>query len=149
VVLKMVGYNGNVGRTGVLLDMLHLLTGVSTRHNRAIRDVNEWLATIKKFLNIYDLYGSANFNLLFENAGKAKFDLTAIAYKARPLIKESKNIKGKQISPLILEIYTSIEDLRRTLINPSLYNEELTEVVLSLRLSFEKLQDTLSDTEYR
>ena len=137
-----------MGKLGAFLDTLNLLSGVSARHNRALRDANDCAGTIQKFLTTYDLYGSSNFGLLLENVGKAKFDLTAIAYRARLLIKTVKNIKGQQVSPLISEIVTSVENLRRALIDPSLYGENLSEVILSFRISFEKLQDALSDIEY-
>jgi hypothetical protein len=103
---------------------------------------------VQKFLTLYDLYGSPNFDSLSKNIGEAKFDLTAIAHKARPLIHTAKNIKSPQVSPLITELSTSVENLRRALIVPSIHDEELSEVVQRLLASFEKLQDALSAAEY-
>ncbi|MFC1965067.1 hypothetical protein ACFLWG_03600 [Chloroflexota bacterium] len=79
--------------------------------------------------------------------GKAKFDLIVIAYKGRLLIKAGRNIKDRQVSSKVSEIVNIAENLRRVLIDPSLHGEKLSEVILNLRISYEKLQDALSDIE--
>jgi hypothetical protein len=137
-----------VGIFRAFFDALNSLAGVSTRHNRALRDVKDWSATIQKFLSEYNLYGSPSLDTLLENIGKAKVDLTSIAYRAHPLIKATKHIKGKQVSPLITELVEAVESLRRALIHASKYDTNLGKDVLGLRTSFEKLQETLSDIVY-
>jgi hypothetical protein len=129
--------------------MLNYLTGISKRHNRALRDVRDWAATVQRFLTRYDLYGSPNFDSLFKDINEAKLDLTTIAYRARTLIKTGNDVKGQKISPLMVSLVTNVENLRRALINPSLHETRLGEDILSLLMSFEKLQETLSDVEYR
>ena len=137
-----------MGKLRVLLDALNSLTGISARHNKALRDIKDWVITVQKFLTVYDLYGSPNLDSLIENIGKAKFDLTAIAHKARPLINTAKNIKGEQMVSLIVDLTENVGNLRRTLINPSLQDVILKKDILSLLTSFEKLQDALSGTDY-
>ena len=127
--------------------MLNLLSGTTTRYNKALREVSEWSGTIQKFLTVFDLYGSSNLSLLLKNIGDAKFDLTAIAYKGRPLINMARKIKGQQISPLVSEILDSVENLRRYLLNPTLQNKKINETIINLRTSYEKLKDMLSKIE--
>ncbi len=132
----------------VISDILNSVTGTSKRHNRALHDVEDWIITVQSFLNTYDTYGSRTFDALIENIGKAKIDLTAIYYKSRFLVNKAKNIKDKQVLPLIEEITKNVGNLRRSLGNP-LLQDTLTEAILGLRTSFEKLRDALSDIEYK
>lgn len=117
-----------------------------------MRDVKDWTTTVQRFFSTYDLYGNPSFDSLFINIGEAKFDLTAIAYRARLLIKTANNIKGQhkgqQVSPLNAELTDRVEDLRRALINPSLRDAKVSQVTPGLLMSFEKLQDAISDIEY-
>ncbi len=126
---------------------LKLLSGITTRHNKALREVNEWAGAIQKFLTTYDLYGSPDGNRLLENTGNAKFDLTAIAYKGRPLINRARRIKGKEISPLVSEILTGVENLRKILINPTLQGETASNTITNLLASHEKLRQTIAQIE--
>ena len=127
--------------------MLNLLSGTTTRYNKALREVSEWSGTIQKFLTVFDLYGSSNLSLLLKNIGDAKFDLTAIAYKGRPLINMAGKIKGQKMSPLVSEILDSVENLRRYLLNPELQSDRVKKTVINFRSSYEKLQDMLSQIE--
>lgn len=130
------------------METLKVLTGISTQHNRALRDVRDWTTKVREFLSLYDLYGNYSLNSLSKNIGDVKFDLIDITHKGRPLIKVAKKIRGKQVSPLVVKLNDSVENLRRVLINPSLRAARLNEAVLGLRLSFEELQDALADIEY-
>jgi len=127
---------------------MKVIAGVSTQHNRALRDVRDWAVTIREFLYVYNLYGNYSLNSLSKNIGDMKFDLIAITYKGRPLIKAARKIKGKEISPLIVKLDDSLENFRRVLINPTLRSTKLNEAVLGLRMSFDELQDTLTDLDY-
>lgn len=138
-----------MGKLRTLLDTFNVLAGVSTRHNRALRDVRDWAITVEKFISVYNLSGSTNFDLLLKNSGKAKFDLTAIAYKARPLIRTAKNIKDTDVSPLIVDLNNNIENMRRILINRTLQKDKLGTVTASFCASFEKLSEVISDIEYK
>ena len=131
-------------------DTLNSLTGISGRHNRALRDVVDWSATIQEFLSRYGLQeGSTNFDLVFENIGEAKFDLTSITYRSRDIIKTAKNVKGTRISPLIEKILHGLENIRRALINPALGSEIINRLISELHESLRKLQDAISDIEYK
>ena len=124
------------------------MTGVSTQHNRALRDVKDWATTVREFLSTYGLNGDYSPDSLSDNIGDMKFDLTAIAYKGRPLSKAAKKIRGKQISPMIVKLDESLENLRRVLVNPTMRANKLDEAVAGLRLSSEELQNALADIEY-
>lgn len=137
-----------MGKFRAFLDTLNSLTGISARHNRALRDVRDWTATVQRFLAVYNLYGRPAFDSLFKNAGEAKVDLIAIGYKARPLIEKAKNIKGKQVSPLVAALTENAENLRRALSSPSLRYTTARKAIPGFLRSFEELQDALSDIEY-
>lgn len=138
-----------MGKLRILSNTFNLLTGISARHNRALRDVRDWVITVQIFISEYNLYDSTNLKSLLKNSGKAKFDLTAIAYKARPLIKTANNIKGTDVSPLIAELNDHVENMRRILIHRSLQKGKLNTVITSLRASFKKLSEAISDIEYK
>jgi len=137
-----------MSRLRALLEAMKVLTGISTQHNKALRDVRDWAVTIREFLHLYDLYGNNSLNSLSKNIGDVKFDLISITYKGRPLIKAARKIKGKDISPLIVKLDDSLENFRRVLINPALRATKLNEAVLGLRMSFEELHDALTDLDY-
>ena len=132
-----------------ILGILNSVTGRNTRHNKALRDVRDWTVTVQEIITTYDLYGSSTFDKLLKNIGDVKFDFTRIVHKARFLIKTSRDIKGESVSQPIEELIESIEDLRRVLSNASLHHTKLSPAIQSLCTSFEKLQDTLSDIEYK
>ena len=133
-----------------LLDTYNSLTGRSGRHNNALRDVTEWLATIQEFLKEYDLQEEgSNLDSILENIGKVKFELTTTIYRSSGIIKTASNIKSLKISPLISEIVDELEDFRRALINPALGHTILIKVISELRNSFEKLRDAISQIEYK
>ena len=123
------------------------MTGASGRHNKALRDISDWLANVQKFLTGYDLYGGDDLDVLLQKNGEAKLDLTSMSYNGRPLLPHAKKIKGADVTPLMEDIITAIEELRRYLINPSLQGEKMKQSALSLRSSFEKLRDALSTVE--
>jgi hypothetical protein len=124
--------------------IFNVVTGASGRHNKALRDVNDWAATVQKFLNTYELYGSSSYTALLDNVGSAKFDLTGIAYNGRPVIDIAKKIKGADMPAIITDVINSLENLRRFLIHPDKQEEKVDDSVDNLRTSYEKLQDTIS-----
>ncbi len=126
----------------------NMLSGITARHNRALRDISDWTEGVKSFLTSYDLYGGSGFDRLLKKIGEAKFDLTAIAYNGRPLIDKAGNIKSKEIVMPIRELVDNLESLRRYLMKPSIQSERLEQGIRNLRTSFEKLRDTLASTEY-
>ena len=139
-----------MGKLTVLLDTFNSLTGRRERHNRALRDVTDWSAAIQGFLSRYNLQeGSSNFDSIFENIGEAKLDLTTITYRTREIVKTAKNVKGTRISPLIEEILDDLEDTRRALINPALGSAILSKDIPKVYESLKKLQDAISDIEYK
>ena len=128
--------------------MFNALTGTSARHNKALREVKDWAGIVQKFLTRYDLSVESDFSRLLGDVGDAKFDLTSIVYKSRPLVKTSRKIKGQDISPLVSGIHDSTEILRRVLIDPSLQSEKISQAVTNLCSSFEKLQGALAEIEF-
>lgn len=124
-----------------------LLTGKSAYHNWALRHVNDWAETVRKFLSEYQLHSSSGADLLIENSRKANIDLIAMAYKGNSLIKTAAKIRGAPVSPLLVKVVDEIENTRRAVMNPSLRSSVLPEVVSRLQASFQKLQETLAAIE--
>ena len=137
-----------MGKKEAISGMFNMVTGASGRHNKALREVNDWAATVQKFLNTYELYGSSSYTVLLDNVGSAKFDLTGIAYNGRPIIEIAKKIKGADVSQLITDVITGVENLRRLLIHPNKQEEKVDDSVDNLRVTYEKLQDTISHIDF-
>ena len=139
-----------MGRLKGLLDTFISLTGRSRRHNKALRDVTEWLATLQEFFTKYNLpEAGSNLDPILENMGEANFELTNIKYRAHGIIKTAPNIKGSKISPLINEIIDELDGVRRAFINLAFDHTILIKVIAELQNSFKKLQDAISEIEYR
>jgi len=139
-----------VGKLAALLDTFNSLTGISRRHNKALRDVTDWSVNIQEFLSKYNLKeGGSNLDSIFENIGEAKFDVTTITHRAHDLINAAKNVKGARISPLMEEIIDELGNIRRALINPTLGISILRQDIPKLYESFKKLQDAISAIEYK
>jgi len=139
-----------VEKLKALSNTFNSLTGISGRHNRALRDITEILTEIQGFYSNYNLQEeSPNFKSLLQKIGYAKFDLTNLSYHLRPMIKTAKDIKGVKISQIIDEIANQLEDFRRALMNPALRKSQLKKVASDLHESLTSLQDKLSETEYK
>lgn len=132
----------------VIINVLNSLTGRSSRHNRALRNIRDWVATVQKFLSEYQLYGNSNIDFLLKNTRKANFDLIAMAHKGNILIKPASKIRDAQVSPRLTKVVDEIENMRRALMSPTLRSTKLPEVISRFLVSFEKLQEKLSVIEY-
>jgi hypothetical protein len=113
-----------------------------------LRSIKDWAGTVQDWLTTYGLDEGADFKTLLKNAGDAKFDLTGIAHKGRPLIGKAAKIKEKGIASLITSIVIEVENIRRYLMNPSIQLESLREDIPNLRSLFETLQHLLEKTGY-
>jgi hypothetical protein len=137
-----------LGRLRIIVDILNRLTGKSARHNRALRDVREWAATVQKFLTDYGLYGSTDTATLLKNISQANFDLIAMSYKGNMLAAAADRISGARVSSHLIRVIGEIENTRRALMNPMLRRNTLPAVVAGLGKSFENLQKRLSTVDY-
>jgi hypothetical protein len=137
-----------LGRLRIIVDILNRLTGRSARHNRALRDIRDWAATVRKFLNDYGLYGSADTETLLKNISQANFDLINMSHKGNLLAAAADHISGTRVSPRLIRVLGEIENTRRALMNPMLRHNTLPAVVAELSKSFESLQERLSIIDY-
>ena len=139
-----------MGKLKVISKTFNSLTGISGRHNRALRDITGFLTEIQGFISNYNLPEEGpNFKSLLGKIGYAKFDLTNLSYHLRPMAKTAKVIKGVKASPIIEEISNELEDFRRALMNPALRKSQLKITIAELLESVNNLQAKLSETEYR
>jgi hypothetical protein len=127
---------------------LKRLAGVTGRHNRALRELNDWAGAVNKFLKTYGLEADAGIDILLENSGDAKFDLTVIATKGRTMMATAGKIRKKRLPSMVAGIVDSVESIRRYLINPALQKERLRRGIINLRSSTEELQKTLEEIDY-
>jgi len=124
--------------------IFYRLTGVAGRHNRSLRDVNDWAATVEKFLRTYGQWRSnAGLDVLLESSGDAKFDLTGIDHNGRVMVVRAREIMDRSIEPLVAKTVDDVAVIRKCLISPSLKNEKLPEAVAELRADFKKLNGAL------
>jgi hypothetical protein len=139
-----------VGKLTRIVHTFNALTGISGRHDKALRDVSEWTARVQDILSQYNLLEEGSrFDQLLQKAGEAKIDLTSLTYNGHPMIKTAQAIRGTKVSPLVGEVVEGLEEVRRALINPSFSQQSLAREMPRLRESFQELQDTLSKIEYR
>ncbi len=125
------------------------LTGAAARHNRALREVRDWVAALEKFLVAYKmLKGKSGVAGLLENPGDAKFDLTGIVHKGRGLVETARDVKDKKVAPLVAGIVENAESLRRYLMNPVLQKEKMAEAAAELRDYFNALSGALGEINY-
>jgi hypothetical protein len=131
-----------------IVNLWNFLSGKSARHNRALRHVRDWSATVPKFLSDYRLSAGADMAFLLENTRQANFDLIAMTHKGNELVKPAAQIKGAPVSPLLTKVVDEIENMRRAMMSPVLRSQRLPEVVTRLRASSEKLQEKLASLEF-
>jgi hypothetical protein len=131
----MQSIKNKLGPLRVIIVILNRLTGRSARHNRALRDIRDWTATVKQFLNDYELYGSQDTGIL-------------LSHKGGRLVPAAASISHAHVFPLLVKVIDEVENTRRTLMNPASRDIRLPEVVTGLCVSFEKLQEKLSEIEY-
>jgi hypothetical protein len=128
--------------------IFYRLTGAASRHNRSLRDVRDWAATVEKFLRTYGLWTTkAGLKGLLEGSGDAKFDLTGIDHNGRVMVGRAREIMDRDIEPLVAKTVDDIEVIRKCLISPSLKSEKLPESVTELRADFKKLTSALKKIE--
>ena len=135
-------------KMGSFINALNILTGATARHNSALRAVNDWAVSVRKMITDYDLHGSSEYESLLQDSGNAKFDLTAISYNGKAVVKPAKSIRGQDFQQMVINNIEAVENLRRILIKPSLRKEKLDEVISELLTAHESLQDSLNNTDF-
>jgi hypothetical protein len=137
-----------MSRLRILVDILNWLTGRSIRHNRALRDMQDWAVTVQEFLAGYTLCDSADMSVLLKDSSQANFDLTAMTHKGHLLEAAAARISRTSLAPLLVKVVDDIENTRRVLINPTSRDARLPVVVDALCTSFKKFQEKLSEIDF-
>ncbi len=140
-----------MGKIKGLLDILiNLFTRKNERHNRALSDIMDLSGAIEEFMAKYGLQESGSgFGVIFENIGQAKFDVTTITYQSRIRIKIAKDLRDKDLPPLLKEVHNDLEEIKKGIFNPKLGSVTLDKSVFKLHKSFEKMRDAISGIEYK
>ncbi len=134
-----------------LLDILiNSFTGKNERHNRTLRDLLYLSKSIEDFFARYRLQeDGSDFKTVFKNMGQLRIDATEIAYQTKMRIRRAKNIEGKELPPLVEEVYNVLEELKMSLFTRTLSNKVLSQRVSKLDMAFENLLATISYMEYK
>ena len=140
-----------MGKIKGLLDILiNLFTRQNERHNRALSNIMDLSGAIEEFMAKYGLPESgSDSGVIFENIGQAKFDVTTITYQSRIRIKIAKDLRDKDLPPLLKEVHNDLEEVKIGIFNPKVGSVTLGESVFKLHKSFEKLRDAISGIEYK
>ena len=100
----------------------------NARHNRALRDLMYLLKSVQDFLTRYRLQeDGSDFNTVFKNMGQIRIDAVEIAYQTGLRIRRAKNIKDKDLPPLVEEVYNGTYSICLCdALNVSQYNTNYT-----------------------
>ena len=86
---------------------------------------------------------------VFEKIGQIRIDATEVAYQTRIRIRRAKLIQGKDLAPLVEEVYNVLDELKRGLFTRTLSSEVLSQRVSRLEIAFESLLAATADIGYR
>ena len=136
--------------TGLLDKLINWFTRKKERHNRALRNVIDLSGYIDEFLVKYRLQEKrADFKLIFKNIWRARIDVATIMYQTRTRIKMARDIRDKDLPPLLEEVHNDLMEVKKALFNPTPVNTKLGKGVSKLRKSFKRLLDAISGIEYK
>jgi hypothetical protein len=123
---------------------------VRKKHNRALRDILDLQRSIEEFLTKYHLQEKGtDFRLVLENIGQARIDITEIAHLAGKTVGTAKNVQGKHLGPLLEQVSSDLEDLKRGLFTKTVRGSSLAEWLTRLPNSLENLLGAVSVVEYK
>ena len=136
--------------TGSLDILINWFTRKNERHNRALSNIINLTGYIEEFLAKYRLQEkSSDFRLIFDNIEQARLDVVTITYQSRTRIKMAKDIKGKDLPPLLEEVHNELMEVKKALFNPTPSTIVLGNGVFKLHESFKTLLDAISGIEYK
>lgn len=135
---------------GLLNVFINRVTRENARHNRALRDLLYLSKLIEDFFARYRLQkDGSSFKTVFENMGQIRLDTIDLAYQTELRIKRATNIQGKDLSPIVEEVYNKLEELKRLLFTRILTDKLLGEPVSKLEKAFSNLLAAISDMQYK
>ena len=122
---------------------VNVFTGTATRHNRALREIRDLLKELNNFFVEYD-----TIDKVFEKVVEARVDISTLMYKIRTREKTFKQVKNKQLIPLMMDVYDKLENVRVDVYNPHKGKVYLNENLSNLKASLEALTDAVSHIEF-
>ena len=140
-----------MGKLKSLLDaFVNWFTMKNARHNRALRDLLHLSKSIEDFFFKYHLLeDGSDFKTVFGNMGQVRIDATEIAQLTGTRIRIARYIEGRDLPPLVEEVYNHLEELKRSLFTRTLSNNVLSQRVMKLDMAFENLLAAISDVKYK
>jgi len=138
------------GSLDKLINWFNWFTRKNQRHNRALRNIIDLLGYIEDFFAKYRLQEKgSDLRLILENIGQARIDVVAVVYNTRTRIKIAKDIKGKDVPPLLEEVYNNLGEVKKALFLPTLGSVTLDKRFIKSYQSFNKLLNAISHIEYK
>ena len=128
---------------------LNWLIRKNARHNLSFRSLLSLSKSIEELFNKYRLKQDNNFENVFKNIGQIRIDATEISYLSGQAIEISRQIEGKDLSPLATELHNSLEDLKRSLFTRTLSKEVLTQRISQVDMAFHNFLIAISDIQYK
>ena len=123
---------------------------VRKKHNHALRDILDLQRRIEEFLIRYRLQeNGTDFTRVFGDIGRARIDITEISHIAGKTIGVAKDVRGKDLRPLLEQVAGDLENIKRGLFTRTVRGSGLAERLNKLHSSLENLLGAVSSIEYK
>jgi hypothetical protein len=130
--------------------IINRLTKRNEQQIRALGVVDSLAEDINKFLAKYRLQKhTTNFRVFFENIAVARIDLIGIKVKSLKTARIAKDIRRKDLSPLLSEVHNNLEEFRNALSLSTIDRKVVGNCADELRDSHKKLLEVLSLIEHK
>jgi len=140
-----------MGKLARLVDTIgNWPTKKNERHNRALYAIDSFAGDIDKFLTRYRLQEhTTDFRLIFESIAVTRLDLIGLKVKSLKIARITKDIRGKDLSPLLNEVRNNLEEFRNVLSSSTINSKVVVNCVDELCDSRNKLLEARSVIKYK
>jgi hypothetical protein len=127
-----------------LVARIQVITGVTKKRNRALQEIGELLEVMRGFQEKFE---DPERVLADDNVVKARVDVSSLMYKIRNSEKIFRQLGNKQLTPLIIDVYDRLENVRVDVYNPHKGRVSLSDSLAGLRSSIDALEGAVSGIE--
>ena len=127
-----------------ITDKIQVITGATRRQSRALRDIGELLEKLNGFLTEF---GAPEKVFDGDNVVNARVDISTLMYRIRASEKSFRQARHKQLTPLVMDVYDKLENVRVDVYNPQKGRVDLDESLAGLRSSIESLAVAVAAAE--